>query len=217
MLTVSEAWKEAYPGAAVGIVAMRNVVNPERHPALDQLKGELEKQHQARFADRGQLKVLKTIQAYNAYYKQFKQNCHGQLQLESVALKGKPIPRVAALVVAELKNQLLTAGDDLDAVQPPVRLDVAKGDERCIRLNGQAVKPGDMFIADAQGILSSILYGPDQRTQILPTTQSVLYPVYAPRDIEEQAVYEHLQDMEANIRLIAPHAETEQLLVYGTG
>jgi hypothetical protein len=38
MFMVSEAWKTAYPGAAVGVLAMRNVVNLERHPALDKRK-----------------------------------------------------------------------------------------------------------------------------------------------------------------------------------
>ena len=133
MFIVSEAWKMAYPGAAVGVLAMHNVVNPESHPALDKRKEELETRLRARFSghDRAALKALPTIQAYNAYYKRFKKSYHVQLQLESVALKGKSIPRVAALVeamfVAELKNLLLTAGHDLEAVEMPVRLDVAEG------------------------------------------------------------------------------------------
>jgi DNA/RNA-binding domain of Phe-tRNA-synthetase-like protein len=145
------------------------------------------------------------------------------MQLESVALKGKPIPRVAALVeamfVAELKNLLLTAGHDLDVVQPPIQLDVARGSECYVRLNGQEqmLKAGDMFIADTEGILSSVIYGPDRRTQIRPDTRRALFTVYAPPGIKEQAVYRHLQDIEANARLIAPEAETELLRVYGTG
>ena len=61
------------------------------------------------------------IQAYAAYYERFNKTYHVQLQLESVALKGKSIPRVSALVeamfMAELENLLLTAGHDLDVVQ----------------------------------------------------------------------------------------------------
>lgn len=224
MLIVSEAWKRAYPGAAVGVLIMRNVVNPESHAALDKRKEELENQLRARFSDydRAALKALPTIQAYNAYYKRFKKTYHVQLQLESVIFKGRSIPRMAALVeamfMAELKNLLLTAGHDLEAVQMPVRLDVAKGGERYIRLNGQEqeLKAGDMMMADARGIISCVLYGPDFRTRIIPETRHVLFTVYAPAGIGEQAVYDHLQDIQANVLLVAPEANTELLEVYGT-
>jgi DNA/RNA-binding domain of Phe-tRNA-synthetase-like protein len=223
MFMVSETWKKAYPGAAVGVLAMRNVVNPESHPELDKRKEELETQLRARFSgyDRAALKALPIIQAYNNYYKRFKKSYHVQLQLESVALKGKSIPRVAALVeamfVAELKNLLLTAGHDLEAVQMPVRLDVAEGSERYIRLNGQEqqLKAGDMMIADAQGVISSVIYGPDRRTQITSETRQALFTVYAPPGIGKQAVHDHLQDIQANVLLVAPEADVELLEVYG--
>ncbi len=224
MFIVSEAWKRAYPGAAVGVLVMRNVLNPERHAALDKRKEELENQLRARFSDydRAALKALPTIQAYNDYYKRYKKTYHVQLQLESVVFKGKPIPRVAALVevmfVAELKNLLLTAGHDLGAIQMPVKIDVAEGSECYVRLNGeeQELKPGDMMIADAKGVISCVLCGPDRRTRITPETRQALFTVYAPPGIGEQAVHDHLQDIQANVLLVAPQADVELLEVYGT-
>jgi DNA/RNA-binding domain of Phe-tRNA-synthetase-like protein len=220
MFSVTQAWKTTYPGALAGVLAMRNVANPEHHPALDALRADLERQLRARFADREELRALEPLPAYKAYFRRFKKTYHVQMQLESVALKGKSIPRVAALVeamfIAELKNLLLTAGHDLEVVQPPIRLDVATGAEQYLRINGQeqVLKAGDMYIADAEGILSSVIYGPDKRTRIGPATRKVLFTVYAPPGIEEQAVYQHLQDMEANVRLVAPEAETDLLNVY---
>lgn len=224
MFIVSEAWKRAYPGAAVGVLGMRNALNPEHHAALDKRKEELENQLRARFSDydRAALKALPTIQAYNDYYKRYKKTYHVQLQLESVVFKGKPIPRVAALVevmfVAELKNLLLTAGHDLGAIQRPVKIDVAEGSECYIRLNGeeQELKSGDMMIADAKGVISCVLHGPDRRTRITPETRQVLFTVYAPPGIGEQAVHDHLQDIQANVLLVAPQADVELLEVYGT-
>ena len=224
MFIVSEAWKKAYPGAAVGVLAMRNVVNPEGHAVLDKRKEELENQLRSRFSDcdRAALKALPTLQAYEAYYKRYKKTYHVQLQLESVVFKGKAIPRVAALVeamfMAELKNLLLTAGHDLESVQRPVKLDVAEGSERYVRLNGEEkeLTPGDMMIADAQGVISCVLYGPDHRTRIIPETRQVLFTVYAPPGIGEQAVYDHLRDIQANVLLVAPEADVELLKVYGT-
>jgi DNA/RNA-binding domain of Phe-tRNA-synthetase-like protein len=223
MFVVSEAWRRAYPSAAAGILAMRNVRNPENDAALQERKEELEARLRARYSgyDRAALKALPTIQAYNAYYKRFEKTYHVQLQLESIVFKSKSIPRVAALVeamfMAELENLLLTAGHDLEGVQMPVGIDVADGSEHYIRLDGQEqeLKPGDMMIADAQGVISSVLYGPDHRTRIRPETRRVLFTVYAPPGIAHETVYKHLQDIQATVLLIAPEAEVELLNVYG--
>lgn len=222
MLIVSDAWKTTFPGAVVGTLVMCNVTNPDSNAALDQRKEELESQLRSRFAEGGRaaIRALLVIQAYDAYYSRFKKTYHVQLQLESVALKGKSIPRVAALVeamfMAELKNLLLTAGHDLAAAQEPIRLDVSTGNERYILLNGQeqALRPGDMMVADALGVISDVIYGPDQRTRITSTTQRVLFVVYAPAGIGAEAVRQHLQDIRANVLLFAPQAEVESLEVY---
>jgi len=222
MFIVSETWKTAYPGAAVGVLAMRNVTNPPQHPALDQRKEELENRLRARFSeyDRAALRALPTLQAYHTYYKRFKKTYHVQLQLESVVFKGKPIPRGATLVeamfMAELKNLLLTAGHNLDVLDTPARIDIADGTERYVRINGQEqdLKAGDMMIADARGVMSSVLYGPDQRTRITPETRGVFFTVYAPPGIDEEAVREHLGDIRDNVTLFAPDAKVELLEVH---
>lgn len=222
---VSEAWKAAYPGAAVGVLAMRGVSNPAHHAALDQRKEALEQELRSRFRgyDRPALRAIPTLQAYHAFYKRFKKTYHVQLQLESVVLKGKSIPRVAALVeamfMAELKDLLLTAGHDLEAVQQPVGIHVAGGSERFVRMNGQEqeLKAGDMYIADAEGVLSSVIYGPARRAQIRPETRQVLFTAYAPPGIAAEAVREHLEGMKANVQLVALDVELISLAVYGTG
>jgi DNA/RNA-binding domain of Phe-tRNA-synthetase-like protein len=225
MLIVSSAWQAAYPGAAQGLLVMRNAANPEHHPELEKRKAELEEELRARFAgaSKAALAALPSVQPYAAYYDRFKKTYHVLLQLESVALKGKPLPRVAALVeamfMAELKNQLLTAGHDLDALREPLRLGVAKGDERYTLLNGkeETLKPGDLFIVDAEGVTSSIIYGPDHRTRITPATRNALFTVYAPPGIGPAAVHQHLENLHENVLVIAPEARTELLTVYGPG
>jgi DNA/RNA-binding domain of Phe-tRNA-synthetase-like protein len=62
-----------------------------------------------------------------------------------------------------------------------------------------------------------VIYGPDRRTRILPETRRVLFTVYAPPGIAEEAVRQHLRDMEGYVRLIAPQAETELLQVSEAG
>lgn len=220
---VSQTWKLTYPGASVGVLAMRNVANPPRHAGLDLEKEALVDQLRSRFAgqDRARLETLPVLQAYAGYYKRFKKTYHVQLQLESILFKSKTIPSVAALVeamfMAEVKNLLLTAGHDLDTLRQPVVLDVANGEESYILLRGQPqqTKAGDMLISDGDGIISCIIYGPDQRTQICETTQNVLFTVYAPPGIGGEAVSGHLQDIERYVRLVAPAAQVELLKVFG--
>jgi DNA/RNA-binding domain of Phe-tRNA-synthetase-like protein len=224
MLFVSEAWKTTYPGAAAGILVMKNVVNHAGNSDFDGHKEEFQKQLRSRFAgyDRGGLKALPTIQAYHTYYKRYKKSYHVQLQLESIALKGRSIPRTAALVeamfMAELNGLLLTAGHDLETVQQPIRLKVAEGTESYTLLNGkeQLLKTGDMFMADAEGVISSVIYGPDRRTRIKPETRQVFFGVYAVPGVANQTIQDHLEDIRDNIMIFAQEAEVDLLQVYAT-
>jgi DNA/RNA-binding domain of Phe-tRNA-synthetase-like protein len=223
MFEVTSAWKSAFPGAHVGVLVMKDVANPAHHPLLEQQKATLESELRVRFAgqDRAALASHPILQAYGEYYKRFKKTYHVQLQLESIVMKGKSIPSVASLVeamfMAEIKNMLLTAGHDLDVLQLPLTLDVSNGTETYSLMRGEAqtLKPDDMFISDKSGIISDIIYGPDQRTQINANTRNVVFTVYAPAGIDEQTVMDHLQDMRDYVLIIAPEAQVEFLQVFG--
>jgi DNA/RNA-binding domain of Phe-tRNA-synthetase-like protein len=223
VLAVTAAWKVKYPDAFIGVLAMRGVTNPERHPVLDEKKAALEKTLRDRFSayDRATLQAIPVLAAYRAYYKRFKKSYHVQHQLESVAQKKRAIPKVSTLVeamfMAELNNLLLTAGHDLDTITLPLRADVADGSEGYIRLNGEAqtVRAGDMMIADADGVLSCIVYGPDSRTRIRPETERVLFIVYAPPGIDATDVERHLAEIRDNVTMVVPNAGVELLEVMG--
>jgi len=214
LFQVSDSWRQAYPGAVAGALFMSEVANPANHPTLEALKAQLEDQLRASYAGqtRAELKALATIQAYSQYYRPFKKSYHVLLQLESAVFNSRPIGQAAALVeamfMAELKNLLLTAGHDTASLALPVRLDVARGDEQYTLLNGQeqVLKPGDMFMADGQGVISSVIYGPDARTRITPHTRRAFFAVYAPAGIGAEAVSRHLSDIETYARAIAPQA-----------
>ena len=202
---------------------MGDVTNPARHPELEKLKEELEMELRAKYSGQDRIAMLShpVLQAYNSYYRRFKKSYHVQLQLESIAWKGKSIPSVSALVeamfMAEMKNMLLTAGHELNILSLPLTLDVSKGTETYTLMRGepQTLKPGDMMISDREGVISSIIYGPDQRTQITAGTQNVVFTVYAPAGISNTIVSNHLHDTREYIMLFAPQARTELLEVYG--
>jgi DNA/RNA-binding domain of Phe-tRNA-synthetase-like protein len=190
MFEVTNAWKSAFPDAHVGVVVLRNVTNPAQHPELEQRKAELEEQLRAQFSgqDRLALSTHPILRAYNNYYRRF------------------------------MKNLLLTAGHDLDTLELPLVLDISKGDERYTLMRGeeQALKAGDMFISDQNGVISSIIYGPDRRTQIKAETRNVVFTVYAPDGISEPIVQKHLEDIRDYIRMFAPQAQVESLQVLGS-
>ena len=222
MFEVASAWKSAYPEAHAGVLVMRAVSNPAHDPALENRKAALEEGLRSQFSgqDRSTIASHPILRVYGNYYRQFKKTYHIQLQLESIVLKGKSIPSVAALVeamfMAEMKELLLTAGHDLDSLHLPLTLDVATGNERYTVLRGeeQVLKGGDMMISDQIGIISSIVYGPDKRTQITPDTRNVIFTVYAPPGIDDQTVAQHLQGIKDNVMLFAPQAQVELLKVY---
>jgi DNA/RNA-binding domain of Phe-tRNA-synthetase-like protein len=223
MFNVTESWKTIYPDAHAGILAMRGVENLSTHTELENRKKALETHLRAQFAgqERKALENIPVIAAYNAYYKKFKKTYHVQAQLESVVFKDRSLPSVAALVeamfMAEVKNLLLTAGHDMNRLKFPVTLDVASGNEAYTLLRGQeqALKAGDMFMFDQEGIISSIIYGPDQRTQITPATRNVLFAVYAPAGIGTDTVEHHLQDIRDYVLVVSPNAKVEMLQVFG--
>jgi DNA/RNA-binding domain of Phe-tRNA-synthetase-like protein len=222
MFQVTSPWKSTYPEAHAGVLVMRSVSNPASDSALESRKTALEEQLRARFSgqDRATIASHPVLQAYAEYYRRFKKTYHIQLQLESIVLKGKSIPSVAALVesmfMAEMQDFLLTAGHDLDVLQLPLTLDVATGTEQYTLLRGgdQILKADDMMISDQRGVISSIIYGPDQRTQITPNTQNVVFTAYAPPGIDEQTIVEHLEHIRDNVLIFAPQAEVALLEVY---
>ena len=215
LLAIQPAWREACPEASFGLLALRGVRNPAGDPAMAAEAERLERELRERFGPlaREALRATPPLPAYAAWYKRFGQRYHVMMQLESVAQKGKPIPRVAALVeamfVAELRSLILTAGHDLDALAPPVVLGVGTGEERFAMPRGTeaTVKAGDMFTRDEGGVLSAVVTGPADRARIAPETTAACFVAYAPPGIPPAALETHLDEIERLVRLIAPAAE----------
>ena len=221
MIRVSPNWRAHEPEVSVGFLAIRGALNIPDHPELQKAKKALEEELRAQYAgmDRKALRKEPVLAAYDAFYRRFRKSYHVQLQLESVVIKGKPIFSPSALVtcmfMAELKTGLLTAAHDFDVLELPLTAEIAEGEETYQKLNGteQQLKTGDLYIRDQQGILSSVIYGPDQRTQILPDTANSIFTTYGPPGISASQIEGQLEILEGYIRLFAPKAVREQLLV----
>ena len=219
-ITISNALHQKYPNATVGVMIIENAYNPKEAPELDAIKMEIEQKLRQNYTDKEVLRALPAIQAYKAYYKPFNKSYHVQFQLESLIFENRPIPNTAGLVkamfAAELDNMLLTAGHDLAEIRFPVSIGLAQDDEIYTLLNGknQTPKTDDMCMKDQDGIISSVIYGPDQRTCIQVSTKDAMFVVYAPDGISHETIKKHFEDIFKYIKLFSPTASQVFLGLY---
>jgi DNA/RNA-binding domain of Phe-tRNA-synthetase-like protein len=197
----TEAWRRGFPDAHVGILVVEGVTQRPQSAALDLQLAALEGELRRRYSgfDRGRLTELPVVGAYYAHYKPFGQTYHVLRQLESVALKGRPLASpggtlVSAMFAAELSTLLLTAGHDADVVDGPLVVDASRAGDRFVSISGQEreLKNGDMLMRDRLGIISAVLNGPDLRTRLTESTRRALFVTYAPAGIARDDVERHL-------------------------
>lgn len=208
----TNSWQTTFPGGHVGLLLLGPVDNARRVTALDEHKRQLEASLRESYAgmSRAELQELSVLNAYKAYYRQFKKTYHVQLQFESVVHKGKSLPSVNPLVdacfAAELKTQLLTASHDADKLEAPVIMSASTGQEELLMMNGQRkqIKANDMMMTDTKGVVCTIIYGQDKRTPVTEATQNVLYVTYVPPGISAEAVAEHHEELIRNVLMFAP-------------
>jgi DNA/RNA-binding domain of Phe-tRNA-synthetase-like protein len=221
IFSVDREWSIKYPHAKAGILVIKNIENTSSHPQLDKLKAKIEttlKENYRGFS-RDDLNELPILKSYNSYYKTFGKNYHVRGQIESV-INGKSLSSASAVLtamfMAEVKNMLLTAGHDCDLLRLPVRITIGTGKEKFIDIRGaeKTAVDGDMIMMDGDGVISNILLGPDSRTKLTPSVRNVLFAVYAPFEIEKDIVLSHLKDIESNVRVFSPAAETHFLEVF---
>jgi len=216
MISVSKEWKAAYPGCFFGLLAMEGLENTGSCPDLDGKKRSLEDFLRQQHAGKSRKDLLSDgiYAAYEAYFRRFGQGYPVLHQLESVALKGKPIfspsALVSAMFMAELENGLLTAGHDLGKLHLPLVLGSATGEETYEAMGGRprVLQKGDMFLADRAGVLSSVLYGPDNGSFITEATTEVLFTVYGVTGIQALDLQGHLEKIEALVRIACPKVST---------
>jgi DNA/RNA-binding domain of Phe-tRNA-synthetase-like protein len=215
----SPAWKAAYPDGLIGILEISQVDNRAGAAELDAVKRRVEQALRERFNgyDRARFAAAPVLRDYVRYYKRFDKTYHVLLQLESVVLKGKSLPRVSPLVdanfAAELQTLVLTAGHDAAKLAIPVVIDISAAGESTVQMSGttKSLPAGDMVMRDAAGISCSILYGQDNRSPITASTTSALYVAYAPPGVAHDDVRRQLEGILSNVRTFAPDCLLEQL------
>ena len=226
ILHTGTRWKDATPGTSAGILVVRNAPNGPVGASVEAFRTETEESLRARCdsMDRAALRELPVYREYAAYYRRFDKSYHVLMQLESIVLKGKHVPKVSNLVTAmfaaELSSGVLTAGHDLDLLDLPLDVSLASPDEAYALLGKetlQNMKDGDLRVADRRGVIGSILYGPDDRSPIGPETKNVLYLVYGVPGVSRDAIREHLERLWERVSSLSPNAVKECLDILSAG
>jgi DNA/RNA-binding domain of Phe-tRNA-synthetase-like protein len=218
LISATAQWRITHPGAVIGLLELSGVENTRPSLELDDRKRETEARLRRRYEGftRPDFLALPVMAAYARYYKRFNKTYHVQLQVESIALKGKRLPNVSPLVdsnfIAEVETLVLTAGHDVGKVRGAASIDVSRDGDELTPMTGtpRALRAGDMVMRDADGICCSIIYGQDNRSPISAETSHVLYVAYAPVGVPAETVEAHLQVIEENARLFSPMAAREQ-------
>ena len=209
----SQEFSKAYPGAAVGVLVLEDVMIQYEGSDFESTKHKIILGLQRQFPDQNSLKEHPVIQAYSRYYRKFDKSYHVLGQLRSVIFDNRPLPSVSPLVeaifAAELKNMLLTAFHDLEKITLPLKIGISAGDEIYMTLAGEEkrMKPADMMVSDQTGVISSVIYGPDKRTSVSPSSSQIMIVVYAPVGIDHESIINHFIDIENLIRKFSPECK----------
>jgi hypothetical protein len=211
-LGVSSEAREAYAGWRIGLLELGGLLPRGGGAALEAEVERVEAGLRASCGGIGRrdLARLEPLRPYAEHFSRSGRAYPVLLQAEAIASKGRriemPDPLVRAMFAAELESMLLTAGHDLGAMQGPITLGVAAGTESMPTLGGAEKRPppGDLVMRDAEGIVASVLLGPDARTSIGPASASLLFVVYAPPEVREAGLRAHLERLAALAALACP-------------
>ncbi len=228
MLSISatEDWHASHPGASIGVLELSGLENEGACPQLEERKRAAEGDLRGRYRDfsRQDLLTLPILSAYGAYYRRFKKTYHVQLQVESIALKGKRLPTcLLQSTPASWRRWRLSCSrrDTMSAkLSGSIVIDASREGDHIVQMGGafKDLRPGDMIMRDAQGVCCSIIYGQDDRSPISPESSHVLYVAYAPAGVPPERVDLQLRSILENVRLCSPTTVVEQRrLISSTG
>ncbi|GAU78202.1 hypothetical protein [Fusibacter sp. 3D3] len=169
---------------------------------------------------RKQLKQKSPIDMFAEHYKQYGYSYPVLGQLESF-LKGDKqlevdIPLLKVLLLTELESMLLMACHDMTAVKMPLTLEKGAADDAIhyvgISHRDQKISENDFYISDAEGVISSILKGPDYRTRVTESTRDALFVIYGPYEVNalELNIHQTLDHLENLLKACSPECIIEE-------
>ena len=214
----------ASSGFLCGFLHVSGCSGEADRPVLERLRATIGQEVRERWGGKGKsaFREDSVLEAYRRFYGRFGNSYFVQLQLETAAKGEKPIPLdiplVSVMFLGELRHRILTATHDALSVRLPVSIGEADGTHVIRRMGGaeRALKPGDLFMADGDGVISSVLAGPDERTRVTERTTDAIYTTYVPPGIGDHVLAAYLDDLEGMIASIYPASRIDGRWTLGT-
>lgn len=206
-------FREAFPDGIFGALIARHCPNRVRAAALGPAQRAIEARLRERFPG-DTLDSDPVALAYAAYFRRYGARYPVVHQARTIIV-GRTIESPSALVevmfTAEVDSLVLTSGHDLAALAGPLRVDVARAGDVYTKLSGkeQVLKPGDMVVRDAEGIIACVLYGPDFRTRLRPKTHAALFGAWCPAGLSAGIAEAHLTTLAGLLRQEWPETIVE--------
>jgi DNA/RNA-binding domain of Phe-tRNA-synthetase-like protein len=195
-ITISRKCLETYPWMKFGYYFVNNLASGE---SFDHLR---EKQEEVENYIRRETEFLiaraKSISRF--YQTQGEKNrSHIESLIKSIS-NGKSIKPVNFIVdsvmIARLRNALLSGVHDVDQIQGDVILDVASEGERFIGIGNRSVmtRQNEVVLRDQIGIWASYTQGPDARTVVDATTRNIIILGFFTPETTREAMIQGIRD-----------------------
>lgn len=204
LLTFSPEFSAEYPSATVGVAVIKGVSINKTHPELEAEK-ELVLENLADLTTQ-QLGEFPELKSYRNMYKNMGIDWHSRRPSPEALLRrvsqGKDLYTINTCVDAYnlivMQHRVSVGAFDLDAVQFPTVLQVAKGGEEILLLGDTTptiLKPGEISYFDTTGPYNlDYNYRDAQRTLVTDTTTNLLINVDGVYDITRDQVEQSLQE-----------------------
>lgn len=210
---LTDAFRAAFPEGLFGLLVVARCPNRARATALDGALREIEGALRTRYPGDA-IDADPIARAYAAHFRRYGARYPVVHQAKTI-LSGRPIESPSALVTAmfaaEVQSLVLTSGHDPGALRGPLRVDVSVDGDGYTRLSGrdQRVRAGDMVVRDDDGIIASVIHGPDRRTRLRGDSTAAMFGAWCPGGVAAEAVRNHLSSLAGLVRLEWPEAEVE--------
>ncbi len=212
-IDVTPEFRATFPEGIFGALVVRGCANRLRPLSLAAEQRAVEARLRQRYPGET-IDADPVARAYAAYFRRYGARYPVVHQARTI-LSGRTIESPSALVeamfTAEVDSLVLTSGHDLDALNGSLRVDVTRDGDVYTKISGkeQPLKAGDMVVRDREGIIASVLYGPDFRTRLRPQSTTALFGAWCPVGLSTETARAHLDGLAALLRREWPDAQIE--------